>query len=224
MRAVNLLPRDEQRAPLEGVRIAFLAAAGGVVLVTAAAVFLSFSASGTIEDRESELAAIEQQIEALPRTPRSEVSQGVLLRERSDRVAALAAALTGRVAFDRLFREVSYVFPNDAWLTHFEATAPDPAAPEVEGAAPPPPGTEAAGVTIQGATYTHDKVAVVLARLALVPSLENVQLTSTSRVDPQVLAAQPRPGEPSQPTATTKRGRPFVTFVVSADLRAGEAP
>jgi Tfp pilus assembly protein PilN len=223
MRAVNLLPRDEQRVRLEGARIPFLAAAGGVVLVTAAAMLLSFSASATMDDRRAELAAVEAQIETLPQSPDSAVSQGMLIRERTDRVTALSAALTSRVAFDRLLREISFVFPNDAWLTHLEATAPEPAAPEAEGAAPPPQAvTEAAGVTIQGATYTHDQVAVVLARLALVPSLENVQLTSTSRVDPQAVAASPSSTSgPSMPTA--KRGRPFVTFVVSAALRTGAA-
>lgn len=221
MRAVNLLPRDEQRVRLEGLRIPFLAAAGGVVVVTAAAMLSSFSASGTAEERQTELSAIQAQIANLPAAPDSAVSHGMLIRERSDRVAALSAALTGRVALDRFLRELSFVFPNDAWLTQLEATAPAPAAtPVAEGAAPPPQAsTEAAGVTIQGATYTHDQVAVVLARLALVPSLENVQLTSTSRVDPQEVAASP--SSAGQPATSTKPGRPFVTFVVSATLKTG---
>jgi Tfp pilus assembly protein PilN len=222
MRAVNLLPRDEQRVPLEGVRTPLLAAAGGVVVVTAAAIFLSFSASGTVEDRRAEVAAVEAEIAAVPTAPSSEVSQGTLVRERSERVAALSAALTNRVAFDRLLRELSYVFPDDAWLTQLEATAPEPETPGDEDAAPPPqatPTADAAGVTIQGATFTHDQVAVVLARLALVPSLEDVQLTSTSRVDPQVEAASRQ--SPNQPAAPTKPGRPFVSFVVSATLRTG---
>jgi hypothetical protein len=62
-------------------------------------------------------------------------------------------------------------------------------------------------------------VAIVLARLALVPSLEDVQLTSTARVDPQVEGRQAA-GESAAPV---KRGRPFVTFVVSAQLRSGAA-
>ena len=206
MRAVNLLPRDEQRARLEGARTPFLAAAGGVVVVTAAFMFLSLSASGTAEEHQTELAAVEAQIANLPAAPDSAVSQGMLIRERSDRVTALSAALTGRVAFDRFLRELSFVFPEDAWLTQLEATAPAPATPEAEGAAPPPQQvpTEAAGVTIQGATYTHDQVAVVLARLALVPSLENVQLTSTSRVDRR---RWPRPRRrPDSPPPPRSRG------------------
>lgn len=218
MRAVNLLPRDEQRVRLEGLRTPLLAVAGGVALVTAASVFLSFSASGSADEQRSQLAAVEAEIERLPKAPTSAVSQGTLLRERTDRVSALSAALGSRVAFDRLLREISFVFPEDAWLTQFEATAPASSLPVTDGPAPPPQATtDAAGVTIQGATFTHDVVAVVLARLAVVPSLENVRLTATALVEPQEEAS----GGPDQPTAPAKRGRPYVTFVVSASLRTG---
>ncbi len=106
----------------------------------------------------------------------------MLIQERSDRVSALAQALTGRASFDRLFRQISYVFPEDAWLTQLDATAPatgDPAA----AAAPGTP-AESTNLTVQGGTWSHEKVAVVLARLAAVPSLSNVRLTASTRVEP----------------------------------------
>jgi hypothetical protein len=76
-------------------------------------------------------------------------------------------------------------------------------------------------VTIEGATYSHDSVATVLARLAVVPSLANVRLTSTALVEPQVGESSDS-SEPAAPTAS-KRGKPFVTFVVSASVRTGDA-
>jgi Tfp pilus assembly protein PilN len=220
MRAVNLLPRDEQRARFEGAKPPFLIAAGGVVLVTIAATLLSFSAAGTADEREAQIADVERQIAELPKAPRSEVSQGTLVRERADRTTALAAALTTRVPFDRLLREISYVFPRNAWLTQFEATAPEAALPE-GGGAPPPPQTqqeETPGVTIQGAAFTHEGVATVLTRLALVPSLENVQLTASVLVEPQAEAANPTNQGPAAPTART---RAHVTFIVTASLKTG---
>jgi Tfp pilus assembly protein PilN len=217
MRAINLLPRDEQRVRLEGLRTPLLAAGGGVVVVTALAMFMSYSAAGAAEDRRTELAAVEAEIARLPKAPTSAVSQGMLMRERTDRVTALSAAITSRVAFDRLLREISFVFPENAWLTQFEATAPAAELPATDGPAPPPLTTTDAGVTIQGATYSHDVVAVVLARLAVVPSLENVRLTSTALVEPQAEADAPG----GQSTTVVKPGRPFVTFVVSASLRSG---
>lgn len=216
MRAVNLLPRDEQRARLEGARTPFLIAAGGIVLVTILATLLSFSAAGAAEEHEARIADVEAELSELPKAPQSEVSQGTLVRERADRIDALAAALSTRVSFDRVLQDISYVFPEDAWLTQFEATAPKDELPETDDAPPPPPSqaqTDEAGVTIQGAAFSHESVATVLARLALVPSLQNVQLSATSLVEPQ--SAAPDSGRPAE------RARPFVAFIVTASLRTG---
>ncbi|MBA3412698.1 MAG: PilN domain-containing protein [Actinobacteria bacterium] len=219
MRAVNLLPRDHQRERLQGARIPLLAAAGGVVAVTAFAMFLVSSAAGEANERRTELKAVEAAIRALPKVQNQAVTQGSLVRERSDRVAALAAALTTRVPFDRVLREISFVLPEDTWLTQLTATAPVSIVPVAPGAAPPSPTTASAtpaGVTIEGATYSHDSVARFLARLSTVPSLENVRLTSSARVEPQT--ETPNGDGAAEPT---KPRTPFVTFIVSASLRTG---
>ena len=213
MRAVNLLPRDEQRARLDGAKAPFLIAAGGIVLVTVLAALLSFSAAGAADEHEARIADVESALAELPKAPQSEVSQGTLVRERADRVNALAAALSTRVAFDRLLHEISYVFPENAWLTNFEAAAPTSDLPQANGAPPPPPGqgqVEEAGVTIQGAAFNHEGVVTVLSRLSLVPSLQNVQLSATSLVEPQTGA-----------DSGVAVRRQFVTFVVKASLRTG---
>ncbi|HWQ24695.1 MAG TPA: hypothetical protein VNK94_11375, partial [Gaiellaceae bacterium] len=117
MRAINLLPRDEERARLEGLRMPLLVLAGGLAVATAAAVALAAGASGTAEARRTELAALEATIDRLPKAPRPAVSQSVLAQERSNRLAALAAALGSRTAFDRALREIALVLPDDVWLT-----------------------------------------------------------------------------------------------------------
>jgi Tfp pilus assembly protein PilN len=215
MRAVNLLPQDEQRARLEGGRIPLLAAAGGVALVTVMAFMLSSSASGSAAETEAERDAVEAAIARLPEAPAPEVSQGVLAQERSDRVAALSAALSSRVSFDRLLRHVSLVLPDDVWLTGLSASQPQVSAlpPGVQPTPSAPASAPTLGVTIQGSTFSHNSVARVLSRLAVVPSLENVTLTGTALVQP----------EASDPATTTKkkRGRPVVTFTISASLRTG---
>ncbi len=221
MRAVNLLPRDEQRERLQGARTPLFIAAGGVVAVTAFAMFLASSATGSAKDLRAEVQALEVAIVALPKVQDTAVSQGSLVRERSDRAAALSAALATRVPFDRLLREISFVLPEDTWLTQLDAIAPEDAAPVPAGAAPPPPTTTAppAGVTIEGATYSHGSVARVLARLSVIPSLENVRLTSSARVEPQN-------GSPSGDTTSKPQEprKPFVTFIVSASLTRGATP
>jgi Tfp pilus assembly protein PilN len=217
MRAVNLLPRDEQRERLQSARTSLFVAAGGVVVATALAMFLASSAAGDAKDSRAELQAVETEIANLPKAAGAVVTSGTIVRERSDRVAALSAALSTRVPFDRLLREISLVLPGNAWLTQLDATAPAPTAPAVAGAAPPQATTTPAGVSIEGATYSHDSVARVLARLSVVPSLENVRLTSSARVEPSKES-------PNGEGAAESQGprKPFVTFIVTASLRTGD--
>jgi Tfp pilus assembly protein PilN len=140
------------------------------------------------------------------------VDTAALVQERSDRESALAVALTGRVAFDTLMRQISLVLPEDAWLTQLSATAPAPAATEEAAAAAPAP--ESDSVTIQGATWSHDGVAVVLGRLGALPTLTGVRLTGSTRVEPQ--EAEGSSGADRQP------GKPYVTFVISATMSTGD--
>jgi Tfp pilus assembly protein PilN len=218
MRAVNLLPRDAERVRSQGARIPLLIAAGGIAVVTAAAVMLSVAASGTANERRAELASTEDAISRVSRAGTPAVSRAVLSQERTDRVSALASALSTRIPFDRLFRELSFVLPEDAWLTGITASAPVSATP----AGTPPGGTPSAaasstqGVTIQGATYSHESVARVLARLAVIPSLDDVRLTASARVDPQ---ADSKDGAKTK----TKKQKVVVTFSIAAALRTGSS-
>ena len=139
------------------------------------------------------------------------MSSGAIVQERSDRVAALSAALASRTAYDRVLREISLVLPAEVWLTTLEASSGAGAALP-EGVPPVQAVPTRTGVTIEGATYSHESVATVLARLSLVPSLSGVRLSATALVDPQ--SADPQPGR--------KTGKPFVTFVVSASVRTGD--
>jgi len=220
MRAVNLLPRDAERTRSGGGRrLPLVAGLGGVLLVTAAAAFLVLSASGTIDQRRADLALTESAIAALPRQESSAAAAGIVAQERADRVAALSAALSSRIPVDRVLRELSFVLPADAWLTGLIANAPKEAdpntAPQGGGQAPAPSGAPS-GVTIQGATFSHSSVARVLARLSLLPSLENVRLTASARIVPQSDQAG---GD--QKKSRPRKQRPLVTFTISADLRSG---
>lgn len=227
MRAVNLLPRDEQRPRLEGGRIPLIAAAGGVAAVTVGAVLLAFSASGTADERRAELAVVQAAIAQLPKAPDQAISQGTLVQERTDRVTALSAALSSRFAFDRLFREISYVIPKDAWLTGLRAVIPASAAAGSTTGAPATASTGTEDVTIEGATYSHDSVARVLSRLSVVPSLENIRLTASARVVSQPTAAETSSSEKTyskkskKPKKAKAKKRAVVTFTISASLRSG---
>ncbi|MCS7007219.1 MAG: PilN domain-containing protein [Thermoleophilia bacterium] len=221
MRAVNLLPKDEARRSAAGPpRLALLVALGGAALVTALAGLALVSARGEAEALRSEVAALEDELARVPKPPAPSVPSGELLQERTSRLAALAAATSGRVAFDRILREVALVLPEDAWLTGLTATAPTAPA---EGA--PAGGAESSepeqDVTIEGVTTSHEGVARVLARLDAVPSLGNVQLTAITRVDGQQAPASQTATKAARPASAPSRPRSLFTFSVSASVRGG---
>jgi Tfp pilus assembly protein PilN len=222
MRAVNLLPRDEHRARLEGKRTPVLVAAGGIGVVTVAAVLLGLSASGSAGDKRAELKSVNAAIARLPKAQEPTVSNGTIAQERTDRIAALSAALSTRIPFDRLFRQIAAVLPEDAWLTGLKATAPTSLSPAAgtSGSAPALTSTAQDDVTIAGATYSQDSVVRVLSRLAIVPALQDVRLTSSALVEPQSSASQTS----GSPGPAKKSGRKVVTFTINASLRTGASP
>jgi Tfp pilus assembly protein PilN len=214
MRAVNLLPRDVARESSGRGRAPYVAAAAGFVLVTALAVVLFVSASGSISHQRSQLDSLEASLSTVP-GPGPSVATGSLAQERTNRVAALAAALTTRVPVDRVLHDLALVLPDDAWLTGLTASGPtSTGATATPAGTPAPAAASTQGISIQGATYSQASVARVLARLATIPSLEHVQLSASARVVP---AAQ-QDGSKAKPRQSRK---PVVSFAISADFRTG---
>jgi hypothetical protein len=169
MRAVNLLPRDEAPRSFAANRGVVFGAVGGTALATAVLASLFLSAGGAAGSKQGELDAIRAQIAAIPPAPVRDTSeQDAIAADKSARIGALSGALSGRVAWDRVLRQVSLVLPEDVWLMNLAAVAPDSGA---EAAA--------AGFTITGATYSQNGVARFLSRLSVLPDLENVRLQSS---------------------------------------------
>ncbi len=224
MRAVDLLPRDGERQRDGGSagRLPLIVAAGGVAAITIGAVVLFISASGSVSDTRTQLDSVEAAIARFPSGGQPVLAPAALTQERADRVAALGVALATRVPLDRLLRELAYVLPEDAWLTGLTVTAPATDGPTgASPGVPAPASTSTQGVTIEGATYSNRSVARVLARLAAMPSVDQVRLTATARRDP----ATENPGAASSKTTAEvkKKKRPptVVTFTITANLRAG---
>jgi Tfp pilus assembly protein PilN len=189
VRAVNLLPRDDPRGTSRQKNPVVL---GGVIAAVAAtgilaAVFLTVSTG--VADRQERLDAARAELDATPVPPPADTSASTLEQEKSKRVVALSTALGKRIAWDRVLRELSLVLPDDVWLATLSAKAPGDAA-----AAP-------AGFTITGKTYSHDGVARLLARLAVVPHLTGIQLQHSSLTPSEV-------------------GRPVVEFSIQAVIKA----
>jgi Tfp pilus assembly protein PilN len=204
MRAVNLLPKDESRRSAGGPsRLPLVAAAGGAALVTVLSGAALLSARGEAEALRSQVVALE---EAIARAPRPDVTPAL-------------PATSSRVPFDRLLREIALVLPEGAWLTGITATTPSPTA-SAGTASASPAGTEPEqGVTIEGVATSHESVARVLSRLAVVPSLAHVQLAGTNRVDLEQPTAAT--GDRSARAVQRPRRPSLVTFTVNASVRPG---
>jgi Tfp pilus assembly protein PilN len=171
MRAVNLLPRDEAPKSFEKNRGVAFGAAGGAALVTAGLCTLILGAGGAIKDRQLTLDSLNAELASIPAAPAADASKDAsLTAEKSARTGALSQALGGRIAWDGVLRQISQVLPDDVWLTTLTTAAPSSQPGQV--ATP-------ATVSIVGSTYSQSGVARFLARLSVVPSLENVSLQSS---------------------------------------------
>ncbi len=207
MKAVNLLPRDDRRRGGPAVPPALAATAiGGFTVLTAALALLFVSAHGTVSSRRLELVQKKQELAAIPVPAQTQLAQqDALVADKKARVTALNAALSRRVAWDRVLREFALVLPDDVWLESLTAAAPTPATATTAtlSASSSTTGSLAAGeqgFTIEGYTYSHDAVARLLTRLAVIPDLEQVQLVTSEQ------------GKIND--------RPIVHFKISANVRA----
>ena len=209
MRAINLLPKDAGRrsGPSIPTPVAVTSIAG-FTLVAALLGLLFVSAHGTVKSRRLELAQKQQELAAIPVPAQTQVQQqDALVADKRARVTALNAALSKRIAWDRVLREFALVLPDDVWLLNLSAHAPTSAAATAATAATSSTSTSSGSLaigqlsfTIDGYTYSHDAVARLLTRLSVIPDLQQVQL---------VTSEQAKLGN-----------RPVVHFKISANVRA----
>jgi Tfp pilus assembly protein PilN len=182
MRAVNLLPRDEQPRSFAANRKVAFGGAGGAALVTVAFVALMVGAGGAIQQQNAERDALNAQLAALPHAAvdqQESEANAALASEKNARITALSTALSTRVAWDRVLSQISQVLPEDVWLTSLTSQSGAEAAASSTGAVGPP----GASVTVIGSTYSQRGVARFLARLGVIPALSGVHLLSSSNVD-----------------------------------------
>jgi Tfp pilus assembly protein PilN len=226
MRAVNLLPREtNQRGKsirAEDPAVVVGSALGVVVLIALVAGFLNVHSKVNAQQQKLTAARIELgRLAAEKRvapTPYKPVKQKPIVpvpavtSEEQPRLDAISAALSTRIAWDRILREFSLVLPTDVKLNTLTLAAPSAAASSATTGAP----TAAQNLTLDGTTFSHDAVARLLSRLMLIPDLTNVTLSSSSaaadsgQVDFSISAAvkgAPAPPAPAPaavaPAATT---------------------
>jgi type IV pilus assembly protein PilM len=183
-RTVNLLPRESvsknRRSTLLAVGVPIAAV---VPLVAMGALYMG--AHGKAVSKQAELDDVQAQIAAIP-APKGPTIEAGVAGDEAARATAVASVLGGRLAWDVVFRDMARVLPSNVWLKDVSATLPGVgdtgaaaaavAAPGTAGVAPTP-----TAVVVDGYTYAQPDVARLLARLATLPSLARVTLTSSQR-------------------------------------------
>jgi Tfp pilus assembly protein PilN len=201
MRAFNLLPREEARAVSEGgapspLPYVLVALTGVLVFAALAAVYLMAGTDvtkkkGQVEDLRAELASYQAQ----QKGPSVDDKSAALANERLGRTAALSSALTKRLAWDRVLREIALVVPTSVTLGQIQGSSPTAGA-----AATNADGSSVTNLTISGSTVSQADVALFMTRLSVIRELSAVQLKESGQ----------SPADPSK-----------VAFTVTATLRNG---
>jgi Tfp pilus assembly protein PilN len=194
VRAVNLLPKKETRERRKQPNIAALGGVVAAVAVTAVFCAWFLASSAKVTEKQSEVDGLRAELAATPAPKARDTRGDGLETEKAARLVAVATALNSRVAWDRVLREISLVTPDDVWLTSLQASAPVVAAT---------PTTTGGAFAMNGRTYSHDAVARLLSRLALVPNLSSVKLERS--------------------TLNKVEGRDVVEFTIAATVRGKEA-
>jgi Tfp pilus assembly protein PilN len=181
MRAVNLLPREFQGRTTATSWRRFVSpspvlagAAGGVaVLATLGALFVT--TGGKVDERKREVTELReaQASSAADRTRSADTPA------RQQREAAVAAAVTQRLAWDVLLTRLAHVVPHGIQLQTLAAAKPGVAAAGETSA--PATGAPVSDFTLTGLARTHRDVARLLTRLRLVPGLIDPQLGGSSK-------------------------------------------
>jgi Tfp pilus assembly protein PilN len=208
MRAVNLLPRQtvEQRRERQPQAVVLVAAIGG------AAVVLALVAGVLLANRSvnRERAALSTARAVLAVTPAHHISastnafRSAVLTQREQRSLALAAAIGKRVAWDRILRRMALVLPSDVWLTNLVGNTPLSAPVSAVTPTTPTPSAlppASTALSLQGFTYSQAGVARLLARLEVLPDLQNVQLQNSQ--------------------TSTIGGQNVISFTIVSDIRSG---
>ena len=140
-------------------------------------------------------------------------SEPSITGEEASWLSAVSTDLSQRIAWDRVLREVSLVIPSDVTLTSLTMTAPT-ITPVVPGVVTPAPAGAAQGFVVAGDAFSYDSVARLLSRLALVPDLSDVTLTSTG--------SGSSPGSASAGSSSAPGDG--VQFNISAAVKGAPAP
>lgn len=183
MRAVNLLPKDAERARRTAPDPALLVGVAGLAIVLAVLFSMYMSASGKVQDKKTERSDLQGQYTILtkvnPPPKVLPVQQNVAPLE-SERITAVGNALSYRVPWDNILGQIALAMPSGVKLTTMTATTPVSANPQYAATAGVSGSSTTARLDITGWTYSQESVFLLMTRLKILPPLTDVKLISST--------------------------------------------
>jgi Tfp pilus assembly protein PilN len=204
MRAINLLPKDAERARRTTPDPALLTGVIGVAVVLVVLGWMFMSASRTVQDKQGQrddLASKLAEINTLNPPPKFLAIQTAMAPLQAPRVSAMTSALSFRIPWDDILGQIAQALPLGVKLTTLNATSPispNPAFVQSAGS-----GT-ATNLLLSGWSYAQESVALLMTRLELLPSLLSNSVTLDSSI---------------QTAAAGTGGRPYYVFTITAQIR-----
>ena len=205
MRAINLLPKDAERARRTTPDPALLTGIIGFAVVIVALGWMFMSASRTVQDKQGQrddLAGKLAEINRLNPPPTILPIQQAMSPLQAPRVSAATSALGYRIPWDDVLGQIAQALPSGVKLTTLTATSPiSPNTTFLQSIG----SDTTTNLTLGGWTYANESVALLMTRLELLPSLvsSSVVLNTTDKV-----------------AAAGVTGRPYYTFSISAQIRS----
>ncbi|HEY7560565.1 MAG TPA: PilN domain-containing protein [Gaiellaceae bacterium] len=186
MRAFNLMPKEVERQKASAspllTRVAVPAVAVLVLVGLGAGFMLMDARVGEKRAQADDLRAQLAELTAQAGPDQGQQGAATIAGEGQARTGALAAALGGRIAWDRILREFTLVLPEDVWVTAISAASGGSTTEPAPGQTTPGGST----FTITGFARYQASVAQLLSRLSVIPEFSSVQLQSSARgADPQ---------------------------------------
>jgi Tfp pilus assembly protein PilN len=183
MRAVNLIPADQQR----GAGGAAGKSGGGVYVLLGALALLVVMAgvwttiNKSVKDKKAQLADVTQQAAAAEAKATSLASYTKFAAIRAKRVDTVKQLAASRFDWAHSLREVARVLPANAWITSMTATT-SPSVSVTGGATGAlRAAISAPAIVLQGCTTSQASVSKVLARLRLADGVQRVSLEDSTK-------------------------------------------
>lgn len=180
MPKVNLVPKEEQAREFR--RQIYIFPIAGAVLVIAAMGGTYYYYNSQVESSQQEYVSLQQNNASLSKPLQELQRYEDLQSQKQTKLNNVETVYNQRTRWSRIMDDISFVIPNDIWLTSLTASVGGTPVTACGGGAKPNAGCTQTSPDIVVEGYTNDKampsVATFMIRLGLLPTLQNVTLIS----------------------------------------------